>query len=121
MTYFYDCTKYPKIYDGTYWGHFKASESYHLIDPQIIENRNNFINDYHIKRSCSKDLKKFDKYLQFKDEPHLFEHVEGYYTTDKKHILVCSPYGERPTLLTKGWKQIPPMYSTSVTTFMKQI
>ena len=116
MTYFYDCTKYPKIYDGTYWGHFKASEQ-HYLEPKIIENRNNFINDYHIKRSC-----KTPKYVQFKDDPFLCDHIECYYTTDKKYIILCSPYGgERPTLLTKGWKQIPQMYSTSATTFMKEL
>ena len=116
MKYFYDCTKYPRIYDGTYWGHFSREN----LEQELIDNRNNFINDYHIKRSC-KTPKKFDKYVQFKDEPFLCDHIECYYTTDRKYIIVCSPYGERPTLLTKGWKQIPPMYSTSATTYLKEI
>ncbi|MEI7675011.1 MAG: hypothetical protein WCI60_04735 [bacterium] len=119
MTYFYDCTKYPKIYDATYWGHFKAMGT-HYLEPEIVENRNNFINDYHIKKVIKK-LQKFEKHIIGQ-----CDHLEYYITTEKKQILICSPYSNfdsfsKQPFLEKGWIEIPPMYSRSATTFMKEI
>jgi len=84
-------TKYPKIFESTYWdGHDGGS------DPQIIVNRNNFVEEFDIVSWKSNRLRG----NRFKNEVnpeypgnHTFDHFEFYKRKGTLgYVAVFSPY-----------------------------
>lgn len=104
-------TKYPKIYE-CYWG-----QSRRIVEVNIIENRNSFINEYNIKRSMRTYTKKYVRNIF--DSVEGCDHHELYVTNDNNLILIMSLYD--PNRIIHGWEIIKPLYSQGVTTYMKMI
>jgi hypothetical protein len=114
----------------------------------IIENRNKFATDYHLKSRVSRIAIKYqekegifedlneinnfkkkihgDKYSFLRQrDARKGRHIEYYKTIDKNIIVVFSPTdnSERMTkmALECGYSLIYPLYSTSAITFVKEI
>ena len=88
---FYQYTKYPHKFKRTYWGNFTLTNNWNNFN-EIIENRNNFISKYNIKKRmdycyCPNYIKKEFNILNHGD------HNEIYLTNDKDYVLITSPYG----------------------------
>ena len=112
-------TQYPKIFQDTYWGNFTTLNP-NNVSNDIIWNRDLFVANYNIKSNIKK-LQKFSKHIIGQ-----CDHLEYYSTHNKEQNLICSPYSNfdsfsKQTFLENGWIEIPPMYNTNATTFMKEI
>ena len=110
---FYEHTKYPKIYKKTYWGQFEK-----FVDLNIINNRNEFIEDFNIDRKCKftkkffKNNPKFEHYMT--NEPNVFDHTEAYRDNNNNYVIVVSPYGECDDFLFDlGFTRLYNLYSHS--------
>ena len=111
----YKLTKYPIIYNRTYWGHINYDDSI----KNIIRNRNTFIDNLNI----IKYLKKVPQYISNEYNNYDFiDHVEVYLTNDKKYIIISSPYNEAKEFYYKyKWIKIYKLYNNSSYTWMKII
>ena len=93
---FKELTQYPHIFD-CYWGNFEVECN--DIPSLIIENRNNFVKEFNIKKL--KYLPRYKQKLMGKTNIYdrntnrFYDHTEVYYTNDKKYVLVSSPYKGR--------------------------
>lgn len=111
-------TNYPKIF-LCYWANMGYSNEY----DEIIENRNNFIEQYNIKKIANHKLKfiqnfKLDLYRSANSS--LFDHLEIYQDNNDKYVILNSPYGEQnEKLINADWEVINPLYSQSATTYIK--
>jgi stalled ribosome rescue protein Dom34 len=124
-------TKYPKIFD-CYWGSFQYSNDALTITDEIIENRNKFVEEFDIKRSKSIPIM-LDKYLgiygfyyyQQQGNNSYYDHVETYYTKNKDHIIIISPYFCNKDLTNffkkRGYIEYNKLYSDGATTFIRVI
>ena len=91
-------TKYPSIFKNCYWGNFTFTKNTDtLLTPSIIENRNKFVEEFSVRRL--KDLpQRIIKKIGFDpNQPNSrftldFDHYECYYSTNKQHIIIISPY-----------------------------
>ena len=105
---FYECTKYPKVFKGTYWGNF--------INSKLC---NNFITKYNIKKRINyypKNIKLELVNLVCGD------YTEIYLTNDKKYILIKSPYSQKDFIENnKGCGHVDKLYDIDAFTFMKVI
>jgi hypothetical protein len=114
MTFYADRTDYPHIYRDVYWGNFSGS---HLTQ-ETINVRNQFIQDFGIKKRCSK----VPQYLHEITKRGKFDHTEFYETKDNKYVVVNSPYCISPEneacLIEIGFSKYNQMYSKSATTFV---
>lgn len=118
----YAQTKYPRIYGNTYWG-----ASREIQEEEIINNRNNLINDFKI----IKGINPFPKYIYKIIDPNIkdgnerrpYDHNELYKTSDREYLLISSPYSERHDDYFKenGWEKTYPIYSLDATTYYKLI
>ena len=124
-TKFYKLTENKKIFKVTYWGTFtledRTEEDIKEIN-KIVENRNNFLKEYSIKRISPLPSKLKDEFE--KTSPYLLDHVEIYKTEDNKYVIVNSPYTDNTCqkyneLLSLGWKVIDKLYFNNATTFVK--
>lgn len=132
-----DATKYPKIFT-CYWGNFKLNgEEKRVAREDIINNRNEFVEFFKIKRSTKHNYmyqKKFfpefkrNEFLESKDKNYYFlDNVEQYITEHKYSIMVISPYvvpyivSEKHLeyLEKNDWIKYKKLYSPSSTTFIK--
>jgi len=120
MNYFYERTKYPKIYACSYWGHFKNEDE----SPEIIDNRNNFITEFNIKAYYNMPKYMYRKHEKMMDYNTKFsiDHIETYKTRDNKSVIVNSPYcvteETEKELLELGFVKYKPLYSNSATTYI---
>ena len=128
-------TRYPGLYRDTYWGRWTGLEK-STGDTEIIENRNKFATDYHLKsrlpkRTTVKYQKKEEVFKDLNEIKHcprydvMKRHIEYYKTTDNKIIVVFSPYDISESMtklaLECGYSLIYPIFSTMATTFVKEI
>ena len=132
-----DATKYPKIFT-CYWGNFKLNgEEKRVAREDIINNRNEFVELFKIKRSTKHNYmyqKKFfpefkrNEFPKSKDKNYYFlDNVEQYITEHKYSIMVISPYvvpyivSEKHLeyLEKNDWIKYKKLYSPSSTTFIK--
>ena len=127
-----DATKYPKIYT-CYWGNFKLKDE--MIGAgrkDIINNRNEFVELFQIKKSTKKNYmyqKKFfpefktHEYPESNTDYYFLDHVEQYITEHKYSIMVTSPYvlEERHLeyLEKNDWIKYKKLYAPSATTYIK--
>ena len=127
---FYTLTRYPDIFKNTYWGsHRDVTDDIY----DIAINRNNFIEEFNIKKVTSltsrlKNTTKINK-KYFLDKLNTFglnckvldmDHLERYKTEDNKHIFVCSPYHSRidEGFIKLGWINYNKLYSSGATTYI---
>ena len=92
-------TKYPEIFD-VYWGNFRMEKNSN-ITPEIIEARNLFVEDNHIKSGCNLavigDLVQEGYHDRASLELHCdFDHPEAYRTVDGEIIVLVSNYNAPP-------------------------
>jgi hypothetical protein len=80
--YNYEQTKYPRIFRYTYWGSFGVSDK--TGAPEIIENRNRFVEEYAIKCRSRKSLIDMHYFC--------FDHLEAYTSDRKELVIIYSPY-----------------------------
>jgi hypothetical protein len=141
--YNYELTAYPVIYGGSYWGNGIRNE------PNIIENRDRFINDYDIKRRTTKlpnyiykqlwniivdknprlKLSKveesmyhyYDSIILNKCRIYDFDHQETYVTNSGDYIIIYSPYdGDNDDKFEEiGFEKIYRLYNNDASTYMK--
>ena len=126
MTSLSKITKYSKIYSDTYWGAFKLND--HLESTgiaQIIQNRNQFIEEYNIKK-CVSHNKSINKYRKILDEEKTkTDHLEFYKTIDDNIIVINSPYmiegsESENELLKTGWEKIEKLYFNEASTYIRR-
>ena len=107
-------TEYPSIYENTYWGNFQCK-----TEPEIIENRNKFIPDYDIKKTC-----RTPKYVDKQVDIEGSDHMEYYLNGSGQFVTIMSPYTNEKIynhFLSNGWAEIYPLYNTGYKTFIKII
>ena len=111
----YELTKYPLLYKKTYWGKINYEDNL----KNIIRNRNIFIENL----SIIKYLTKVPQYISNEYVKYDFiDHVEVYLTSDKKYIIISSPYNESKKEYYKyRWIKINRLYNNSAHTWMKII
>jgi len=116
-------TKYPKKYEGSYWGNFPA-----IPEDNIVENRNRFIKDYDINKFVKHMRlyrRKADKVIIPYEKKTYFDHYELYTINNSSFLLpVISPYNgasHREEIIADGWSEIYPIYSNSAVSFIKYI
>lgn len=117
---FYKYTKYPNIYKKTYWGQLETIKDplYCNVDFNIINNRNEFVEEFIIDRKCKFTKKFFKNNPKFKDymknERGAFDHIETYRDNNNDYVIVVSPYLECDDLLFDlGFERIYNLYSRS--------
>jgi hypothetical protein len=108
-----ECTDFPTLYRNTYWGVFSGDE----LPIAIYDNRNTFARTYKLVEHCT-------RLENFVEMPPFFDHSEEYKTSDGDIVLVTNPYtlslgaNSREWLLANGWTEVPPLYSTTASTWM---
>ena len=112
----YSKTNYPDIYYNTYWGHNRCE-----YDDRLFNNRNNFINDYNIKKYVSNRPNYIEN--EYKNLGRDADHMECYITNDDMYyILIVSPYHDfEDENKNYGWELIYNLYSMDSYTYMKKI
>lgn len=119
--YYYTMTKYPRIYNKTYWGHFGYDKE--KGDNITFENRNQFIEDYQIKNIYNDKRVRINNKIRNELLKVRNDHNESYITKNKNILLVNSPYyvsdEEREILINNGWTEIYKLYSHTANTFIK--
>jgi len=119
MTYCYDLTKYPKVFEGTYWGSFKKNVNISITD-EILVNRNSFVESNNIVKNIISYPRYIDK--EFELLNNYIDHKECYITSDRKYILISSPYSNYDKYYNEfDWKPISKLYTDSSYTYMKII
>lgn len=128
--YHYELTNYPHIYKKCYWGQCEIKILYeNWYNNIIIQNRNQFINEFHIIKMCCKEPEyvrnehNMNKYYNIEHNGNVFDHIECYETNDGRYILISSPYhlANENVYIQLGWEKIYNLYSTQGATFMKII
>jgi hypothetical protein len=95
-----ELTKYPNIYKHVYWGWGKGDiENDSYSTPQIIENRNRFIEEHNIKCFFKLPAKLYynkgaSPIFTGCNQHGLLDHRECYLTKQNTVIILCSPYGD---------------------------
>lgn len=125
-------TKYPSIYKNVYWGwctlkgHEIAVDSVRYSTPEIIENRNRFIEEHGITRLfklpwcvCNSNI----KWLTGVNQAPAFDHRECYLTNKNTVIILVSPYTDnyRDEILCNGFKETYPMYGNGAVSYYIEI
>jgi len=114
--YVYEKTRYPKIFEKTYWGHPYYEPSKEQLPDYIFENRNKFVEDLQIVRYEGLRTVYYDAAVGGS------KHVEAYRDKDKNIILLNSLYetpSEAPRVTpTREWQQYAPMYTNRTNTYI---
>lgn len=128
-------TKYPNIYKHVYWGwdRLKGDEierdAHCYSRPDIIENRNRFIEERGIKRFFKLPSRLYyDKsaspIFTGCNQMGIFDHREFYLTDRNTIIILCSPYGgaNRDIICDcYGFKETYPMYGNGAISYYIEI
>ena len=123
--YIFQETRYPKIFIKcrSFGNHCLHADRPYPND--IINNRNQFIEDYRIKCYYSR----IPKYAtmrsgmnEYGGDCSLFDHQEPYKTIDNKYVIVISTYDRREKsrekLIENGWTPYNNMYGNGAETFV---
>lgn len=112
-------TNYPKIFRECYWGwggdEIDSYSNDNYSNPAIISNRNNFVETHGIRR-----IKKLPRALDDVIRIDGFDHVERYYTTNKEHVVITSPYTEHHAAEFEkyGFKPYSKLYGNNAYTYI---
>jgi len=123
-----DLTKYPGIFNSTYWGRFDSSDNPGITD-EIIEHRNAFVKQYKITQKCKDPVLSNIRAL-FEKFSRLFDHLEFYSSSMSPGcvVMVNSPYicgddqnkqGLVSELVSLKFTAEKPLYHTQAETFIK--
>jgi len=125
-----EMTNFNRIYKGNYWGSIVYNPLNSYCKKEIIDNRNNFIVDYNIKKRVTQlPIRRSQKHLLCRRSPKsvnsLFDHVEYYYTHDNQYVIIFSPYNGNSTMNdffdNLGFNKIYNLYEEGASTFVKVI
>ena len=124
----YSVTKYPRIFEPTYWGYFDINENDRITDT-IIQNRNRLVKEYELNCNIPMMYKKYEKDTILIGEipgQKVRDHAEYYSAKNKRLISLFSTYdmSEKFTDLAirSGYQLIYPIYSIdNSNTFVKVI
>ena len=118
-----DATKYPELFKYLPWGSFMLEHTKHLINAEVIENRNTFVEQLGITqrvKACNMPeyiRKEFEKCKRV-------DHMELYLQEDDMYVLVSSLYPrDRIEYDYKEHRWCPhdPIYAKSALTFIKLV
>ena len=125
--YFYELTKYPKLFNDTYWGGFKWENELILTGMiDVANNRNQFVEKNGIIKRIRLHPTRMKKYLkQFElPQPDMRDHIEHYKTRNGFICCIFSNYENtiNPDIcIQHGYTQTDNLYSSETTTFIKII
>ena len=112
-------TKYPKLFKtktrSTYWAQYQPSKCPDGCTPEIINNRNKFIEDNKINKFCGYSWgsrtrnKKINNILGADSDNR--RHIECYKTSDNKFILICTS-ADHEYMISKGHSATNKLYHT---------
>lgn len=111
----YTLTKYPTLFEHTYWG--RTVDTVLPDEAFIIDNRNTFVTDYDILQNLP---------LEFLFKHTLLDHCEFYKTKSGAFVYLASPYIlSDPNYIEKffetlGFKQYRPMYKSNAVTYLRK-
>lgn len=84
-------TQYPKIFSNTYWG--RSSVPPNRVEPEVMENRNRFVQEFSIVRLAQERTKSLWHGLEYKRTRYGFlDHPEAYMTAKNRYVLLFSNY-----------------------------
>ena len=108
-----DATKYPSLFRN-YWGNWTLPDERKVITPEIIENRNRFVEEFGVVREATwRILQAFGNNL-------CHDHPEAYRTANGGVILVCSNYSySGEPLESLDMRVYRQLYSTAATTYIR--
>lgn len=118
-------TDYPKIYLNSCWGQFPSEP-----DNAIVINRNDFIQEYKIKKYAPRVPEYVSKYTNRNYKGYKswlsMDHAEYYITHDDDWIVLNSPYGDiheddEALFSILGWEKYKKMYNEQATTYILRI
>ena len=118
MSSYYQLTRYPNIFRGSYWGNFTSDPIRYNDIVGIFQNRNRFVEQFQITKRLSisntintllktefNDLDKLIRekhisrpaellrYIKQSDiNSNFYDHIEIYKTTDDRILVLSSPY-----------------------------
>ena len=87
--YYYQETEYPKIYKNSYWGSHQSPQE--RLTDEIIQNRNDFIKQFKIKKYKTPTIAQWHKYEQEFQHQEI-DHKEYYEDIYGRLICVCSQH-----------------------------
>jgi len=133
--YYYERTKYPKLFEHTYWGTMQDNNFF--ASTEVFENRNKFVEEFCIKKdrkNTGRRLpKRINEYLWegMNNGVGLFDHTEIYEAGDTNTnnwywVIIISPYNcysieHQRELDLHGFKPYKSLYRLGVSTFVKTI
>ena len=104
-------TKYPSLFNN-YWGAFTLPRNADAITPEIIANRNQFVEEFNIVRQATWQI------LQAFANSARHDHPEAYRTAAAGVILVCSNYSGLPDARW-GMRVYRQLYSAKTITYIR--
>ena len=114
-----DKTSYPKIFENTYWGNGHSD-----CHQEVIKNRNDFIEEFNIKRVNKRYAKKHQPKRYEKDSRNAgYDHNEVYIDKDKQNLIfITSPYVDNFDMLSEyGFERYKCLYHQDAFTFIKVV
>jgi len=120
---FYQMTKHPRLFNGTYWGNWQCVPENMKNIHGVFGNRDLLADGFRLKKLLAKPS------IEWSKETSIFDHVE-LYSTDNGYVLLSSPYtyfNFYPKLLVKHFaligkdyqvEIIPPVYLTNAISFI---
>ena len=136
--YYYQLTNYPHVFKKSHWGNFMIMEfdiNHNILE--ILRNRNQFVEDFHIQRLGKlPQLKqcKMNKMHNIYDRNNnrYYDHCEVYYTFRKTHIIIMSSYITEDVddalyqkvvkwYQERGFRLYDPLYTLTATTFIQEL
>lgn len=121
--YYFELTKYPKIYSKSYWGNFLLSKIHMYLKnrfntKQMIHNRNLFVEQYNIVK-YKKPRRNFENeiaHYRYTDHNEYYQDKDGNYL----HVFSNHPCKDHMRLY-DDYTIIYPLYAENQTTFIKHL
>jgi NAD-dependent dihydropyrimidine dehydrogenase PreA subunit len=124
-----DFTKYPKLFEKTYWGSYNKLSDFEKDSENIIGmNRNKLAESYNLKETImnNKITKKIRKQTELIfNGREIRDHIEYYKTTDNKILTIfstdCINDKECEFIIQQGYILFEPLYSNLQKSYLKII
>ncbi len=122
-----DFTKYPKLFEDTYWGGYNKLRPSDVEEETIIgANRNKLAVLYNLKNKINKITKKIKTQTELIiNGIDIRDHIEYYKTSDNKILTLfsadCLNYEECEFIIQQGYIPFEQLYSNSHKSYLKII